>query len=64
MYSIVNSIMIHQMSNYFYFLARAREDTEKIDHDVKKRAERLHHVATVRNLDFLNVPKTESKENL
>ncbi|CAI9111375.1 OLC1v1011592C1 [Oldenlandia corymbosa var. corymbosa] len=27
--------------------ARAREDTEKIDHDVKRRAERLHHVATI-----------------
>ncbi|KAL7143848.1 hypothetical protein ABFS83_08G219300 [Erythranthe nasuta] len=27
--------------------ARAREDTEKIDYNVKKRAERLHHVATI-----------------
>jgi len=29
------------------FIARAREDTEKIDYNVKKRAERLHHIATV-----------------
>ncbi|RVW35023.1 hypothetical protein CK203_041947 [Vitis vinifera] len=28
-------------------LARAREDTEKIDHGVKKKAERLHHIATI-----------------
>lgn len=28
--------------------ARAREDTEKIDNDVKRKAEKLHHVATVR----------------
>lgn len=27
--------------------ARAREDTEKIDYDVKRKAERLHHVATI-----------------
>ncbi|XP_077253200.1 senescence-associated family protein [Tasmannia lanceolata] len=27
--------------------ARAREDTEKIDHSVKKKAERLHHIAMV-----------------
>ncbi|GAV76707.1 hypothetical protein CFOL_v3_20180 [Cephalotus follicularis] len=27
--------------------ARAREDTEKIDHDVKKKAEHLHHIATI-----------------
>ncbi|KAF6163510.1 hypothetical protein GIB67_002515 [Kingdonia uniflora] len=27
--------------------ARAREDTEKIDNGVKKKAERLHHIATV-----------------
>lgn len=27
--------------------ARAREDTEKIDHNVKRKAERLHHIATI-----------------
>ncbi|KAI5648071.1 hypothetical protein M9H77_34076 [Catharanthus roseus] len=27
--------------------ARAREDTEKIDNDVKRKAEKLHHVATI-----------------
>ncbi|KNA25538.1 hypothetical protein SOVF_005890 [Spinacia oleracea] len=27
--------------------ARAREDTEKIDNDVKRKAERLHHIATI-----------------
>lgn len=48
----------------FVLVARAREDTEKIDHNVKKRAERLHHVATVRNPDFVSVPKTERDENL
>lgn len=38
--------------------ARAREDTEKIDNDVKRKAERLHHVATVRvsiSVRFRNV---------
>lgn len=50
--------------NTFVLVARAREDTEKIDHDVKKRAERLHHVATVRNLDFVSVPKSERNGNL
>ncbi|XP_047974535.1 senescence-associated protein SPA15, chloroplastic-like isoform X1 [Salvia hispanica] len=34
-------------SEFLKLDARAREDTEKIDHDVKKRAERLHHVATL-----------------
>ncbi|XP_042023473.1 senescence-associated protein SPA15, chloroplastic-like isoform X2 [Salvia splendens] len=34
-------------SEFLKLDARAREDTEKIDHDVKKRAERLHHVATI-----------------
>lgn len=28
-------------------IARAREDTEKIDRNVKEKAERLHHIATV-----------------
>lgn len=28
-------------------VARAREDTEKFDRDVKQKAERLHHIATV-----------------
>lgn len=27
--------------------ARAREDTEKIDYNVKRKAERLHHIATI-----------------
>ncbi|XP_073293561.1 senescence-associated protein SPA15, chloroplastic isoform X3 [Primulina huaijiensis] len=31
----------------FYRAARAREETEKIDNDVKRRAERLHHIATI-----------------
>ncbi|XP_019183025.1 PREDICTED: uncharacterized protein LOC109177963 [Ipomoea nil] len=31
----------------FLLVARARENTEKIDHDVKRKAERLHHVATI-----------------
>lgn len=30
-----------------YYVARAREDTEKIDRGVKRKAERLHHIATV-----------------
>ncbi|KAH6803780.1 senescence-associated family protein [Perilla frutescens var. frutescens] len=34
-------------SEFLKLDARAREDTEKIDHDVKKRAERLRHVATI-----------------
>ncbi|MCD9643766.1 Senescence-associated protein spa15, chloroplastic [Datura stramonium] len=34
-------------SEFLKLDARAREDTEKVDHDVKKRAERLHHVATI-----------------
>ncbi|XP_057784081.1 senescence-associated protein SPA15, chloroplastic isoform X2 [Salvia miltiorrhiza] len=34
-------------SEFLKLDARAREDTEKIDLDVKKRAERLHHVATI-----------------
>lgn len=29
------------------YVARAREDTEKIDRDVKRKAELLHHIATV-----------------
>nr|GMC96784.1 senescence-associated protein SPA15, chloroplastic [Ipomoea batatas] len=31
----------------FLLVARARENTEKIDNDVKRKAERLHHVATI-----------------
>ncbi|KAK4383034.1 Senescence-associated protein AAF, chlorolplastic [Sesamum angolense] len=34
-------------SEFLKLDARAREDTEKIDNDVKRRAERLHHVATL-----------------
>lgn len=34
-------------SELFKLDARAREDTEKIDHNVKKKAERLHHIATI-----------------
>lgn len=34
-------------SEFLKLDARAREDTEKVDHDVKKRAERLHHVASI-----------------
>lgn len=33
-------------SEFLKLDARAREDTEKVDNDVKKRAERIHHVAT------------------
>lgn len=63
MYNMMYSIIIHQLNNYlFYLAARAREGTEKIDHDVKRRAERLHHVATVRDLHFLTVAKTKKKE--
>lgn len=31
----------------FFWLARAREDTETIDRKVKKKAERLQRIATV-----------------
>lgn len=34
-------------SGFLKLDARAREDTEKIDHNVKKKAERLHHIATI-----------------
>ncbi|XP_050270009.1 senescence-associated protein AAF, chlorolplastic [Quercus robur] len=34
-------------SQFLKLNARAREDTEKIDRDVKKRAEHLHHIATI-----------------
>ncbi|GFP89218.1 hypothetical protein PHJA_001065500 [Phtheirospermum japonicum] len=34
-------------SEFLKLDARAREDTEKVDHDVKRRAERLLHVATI-----------------
>ncbi|KAL3838694.1 hypothetical protein ACJIZ3_023285 [Penstemon smallii] len=34
-------------SEFLKLDARAREDTEKIDNDVKRKAERLHHVATI-----------------
>ncbi|KAI7752082.1 hypothetical protein M8C21_008383 [Ambrosia artemisiifolia] len=34
-------------SGFLKLDARAREDTEKIDNDVKKRAEHLHHIALV-----------------
>ncbi|CAH9089909.1 unnamed protein product [Cuscuta europaea] len=34
-------------SEFLKLDARAREDTEKIDHDVKRKAERLHHVAII-----------------
>ncbi|XP_021296443.1 uncharacterized protein LOC110425773 [Herrania umbratica] len=34
-------------SGFLKLDARAREDTEKIDRDVKKKAERLHHIATI-----------------
>lgn len=37
------------------FVARAREDTEKIDRDMKKRAEHLHHIATVCMAKFFNI---------
>lgn len=40
-----------------YYVARAREDTEKIDRDVKRKAERLHHIATVclSSLSYMNI---------
>ncbi|XP_031257926.1 senescence-associated protein AAF, chlorolplastic isoform X1 [Pistacia vera] len=34
-------------SKFLKLDARAREDTEKIDRDVKQKAERLHHIATI-----------------
>ncbi|XP_024973701.1 senescence-associated protein SPA15, chloroplastic isoform X1 [Cynara cardunculus var. scolymus] len=34
-------------SGFLMLDARAREDTEKIDNDVKKRAENLHHIALI-----------------
>ncbi|XP_059644743.1 senescence-associated protein SPA15, chloroplastic [Cornus florida] len=34
-------------SEFLKLDARAREDTGKIDHGVKKKAERLHHIATI-----------------
>ncbi|KAM7515850.1 hypothetical protein LguiA_005433 [Lonicera macranthoides] len=34
-------------SGFLKLDARAREDTEKIDNDVKRRAERLHHIAII-----------------
>ncbi|KAJ6684247.1 SENESCENCE-ASSOCIATED PROTEIN AAF CHLOROLPLASTIC [Salix viminalis] len=34
-------------SGFLKLDARAREDTEKIDRDVKEKAERLHHIATI-----------------
>ncbi|XVF20599.1 hypothetical protein REPUB_Repub12eG0014500 [Reevesia pubescens] len=34
-------------SGFLKLDARAREDTEKIDQNVKKKAERLHHIATI-----------------
>ncbi|CAH2065678.1 unnamed protein product [Thlaspi arvense] len=34
-------------SGFLKLDARAREDTEKIDRDVKRKAERLHHIATI-----------------
>ncbi|XP_039027265.1 senescence-associated protein SPA15, chloroplastic-like isoform X3 [Hibiscus syriacus] len=34
-------------SGFLKLDARAREDTEKIDRSVKKKAERLHHIATI-----------------
>uniref|UniRef100_M4FF88 Senescence domain-containing protein n=1 Tax=Brassica campestris TaxID=3711 RepID=M4FF88_BRACM len=41
-------------SGFLKLDARAREDTEKIDRDVKRKAERLHHIATadLRRADF------------
>ncbi|KAJ6421095.1 hypothetical protein OIU84_028471 [Salix udensis] len=36
-------------SGFLKLDARAREDTEKIDRDVKEKAERLHHIATIIN---------------
>ncbi|XP_031396922.1 senescence-associated protein SPA15, chloroplastic isoform X2 [Punica granatum] len=34
-------------SEFLKLNARAREDTEKIDRNMKKKAERLHHIATI-----------------
>ncbi|XP_052191576.1 senescence-associated protein AAF, chlorolplastic isoform X3 [Diospyros lotus] len=34
-------------SGFLKLDARARKDTQKIDHDVKKKAERLNHIATI-----------------
>ncbi|KAJ4909905.1 senescence-associated family protein [Raphanus sativus] len=34
-------------SGFLKLDARAREDTDKIDRDVKRKAERLHHIATI-----------------
>ncbi|KAH0745222.1 hypothetical protein KY290_006976 [Solanum tuberosum] len=45
-------------SEFLKLDARAREDTEKVDHDVKKRAERIHHVATI----LKNIAQTRLKK--
>jgi hypothetical protein len=37
------------------FVARAREDTEKIDRGVKKKAEHLQHIATVCMTRLFNI---------
>lgn len=40
--STYDSLCLHPL-----LAARARKHTEKLDRDVKKKAERLHHIATV-----------------
>lgn len=49
---IYNSLLLPNSVSWVYCVARAREDTEKIDRDVKRKAERLHHIATVCSLFF------------
>lgn len=40
-----------------FFKARAREDTEKIDHGMKRKAARLHHITTVCVFSHSGKPK-------
>ncbi|XP_010415175.1 PREDICTED: uncharacterized protein LOC104701224 isoform X3 [Camelina sativa] len=44
-------------SGFLKLDARAREDTEKIDRNVKRKAERLHHIATI----FKNIAESKLK---
>ncbi|CAH8386000.1 unnamed protein product [Eruca vesicaria subsp. sativa] len=44
-------------SGFLKLDARAREDTDKIDRDVKRKAERLHHIATI----FKNTAQSKLK---
>lgn len=45
-YCVLSYVMVFLVLTFCH-VARAREDTEKIDRRVKEKAERLHHIATV-----------------